>query len=136
MFIRGLARILLNFGDSTMRFRKALSSLSLLVLMPSIAFGYGSRVATQDAEATARGNAFSATADDPSAIYYNPAGLMQLDGFDAEYGLYGISIDENYKPLHGTDAHDSTAHEGIQAVPNLFLSYHPTKEPFSFGFGI
>jgi long-chain fatty acid transport protein len=119
-----------------MRIRKALPLLGLAVLAPAIVFGYGSRIATQDAEATARGNAFSATADDPSAIYYNPAGLMQLDGFDAEYGLYGISIDENYKPLHGTDAHDSTAHEGIQAVPNLFLSYHPTKEPFSFGFGI
>ena len=120
-----------------MRIRRALPLFGfLLVAVPLMMFGYGSRVATQDAEATARGNAFSATADDPSAIYYNPAGLMQLDGWNAELGAYGISIDENYKPLHGTDAHDSTAHEPFQTVPSLFLSYHPAKEPYSFGFGV
>ena len=34
----------------------------------------------QDAFATARGEAFVATADNPSAIYYNPAGITQLAG--------------------------------------------------------
>jgi len=105
--------------------------------LPTIAFGYGSRIATQDAEATARGNAFAATADDASAIYYNPAGLMQMDGFNAELGDYGIWIDEQYKPLHGQEgAHESTAHEPLQNVPSLFLSYRPTGKPYSFGFGI
>jgi long-chain fatty acid transport protein len=117
-----------------MRFPSSLCAL--LIALPAVAFGYGSRIATQDAEATARGNAFSATADDPAAIYYNPAGLMQLDGWNAEIGAYGISIDENYKPLHGSDGHESTAHEGFQTVPNLFLSYHPNGKPFSFGLGI
>ena len=121
-----------------MRFSRTLPFVALLsILIPTLAFGYGSRVATQDAEATARGNAFAATADDPAAIYYNPAGLMQLDGFNIEGGLYGISIDEGYKPLHGQDgAHDSTAHEPFQSVPQLFMSYHPKSEPYSFGFGI
>ncbi|MHB8523020.1 MAG: hypothetical protein ACYDH9_20000 [Limisphaerales bacterium] len=49
-------------------------------LMPMTAYGLGIRIADQDAEATARGNAFAATADNPSAIYYNPAGITQLDG--------------------------------------------------------
>ena len=119
-----------------MRIRTTLPSLGFLLLAPAIAFGYGDRVATQDAEATARGNAFTATADDPAAIYYNPAGLMQMDGFNVEVGGYGIWIDEGYKPLHGqVDGHDSTAHEPFQGVPQFFASYHPANEPFSFGFG-
>src|SRR5579862_5314758 len=69
------------------------SMFGVLALLPSLAFGYGSRVSNQDAEATARGNAFTATADDPSAIYYNPAGIMQLDGLNTESGMYGIWID-------------------------------------------
>jgi long-chain fatty acid transport protein len=120
-----------------MRFSKALPLISLLISLPSIVFGYGTQVATQDAEATARGNAFTATADNASAIFYNPAGLMQMDGFSMEIGGYGIWIDEQYKPLHGQEgAHDSTAHEPFQGVPQLFMSYHPTDKPFAFGFGI
>jgi len=113
-------------------------SLSLLILLPTLAFGYGSRIATQDAEATARGNAFAATADNPSAIYYNPAGLMQLDGLNVEVGAYGIWIDEGYKPLHGQPggAHNSTAHEPLQTVPSFFLSYHPKNQAFAFGLGV
>ena len=45
---------------------------------PSLSFGLGIRISDQDAAATARGNAFAATADNPSAIYYNPAGITQL----------------------------------------------------------
>jgi len=112
--------------------------LSVLVLLPGLAFGLGSRLPDQDAEATARGNAFTATADDASAIYYNPAGIMQLgDGLSTESGLYGIFIDEQYDPLHGQEgAHSSTAHEPVQPVPQLFMSYHPKDQVFSFGIGI
>jgi long-chain fatty acid transport protein len=121
-----------------MRVRKALPSLALLLLLPSLAFGLGSRVPDQDAAATARGNAFTATADNPSAIYYNPAGLMQLgDGLTTRSGLYGLFIDEQYDPLHGQQgAHSSTAHEPFQPVPDFYLSYHPSHQVFSFGFGI
>ena len=40
----------------------------------------GFRLPDQDAFATARGEAFVATADNASAIYYNPAGITQLAG--------------------------------------------------------
>ena len=42
----------------------------------------GFRLPDQDAFATARGEAFAATADNASAIYYNPAGISQLEGFN------------------------------------------------------
>ena len=45
-------------------------------------FANGFRLPDQDAFATARGEAFAATADNASAIYYNPAGISQLEGFN------------------------------------------------------
>ena len=123
---------------STMRLPKALSPLSFMVLLPSLAFGLGSQVPDQDALATARGNAFAATADNASAIFYNPAGINQLgDGFSIRTGVYGLWIDENYDPLHdNTAAHSSTAHEPLQAAPTFYITYHPKDQPYSFGFGV
>jgi long-chain fatty acid transport protein len=43
-------------------------------------FALGFRNPDQDARATAQGEAFVAQADSASAIYYNPAGLTQLEG--------------------------------------------------------
>jgi long-chain fatty acid transport protein len=108
------------------------------LFLPSLAFGLGTRLPDQDADATARGNAFTATADNPSAIFYNPAGLMQLgEGWSTRSGFYGISIDEQYDPLHGQEgAHSSTAHDPFDALPQFFLSYRPAHQAFSFGFGV
>jgi long-chain fatty acid transport protein len=44
---------------------------------PHAVFGLGIALPDQDAFATARGNAFVATANDPAAVYYNPAGISQ-----------------------------------------------------------
>ncbi len=46
----------------------------------------------QDAFATARGEAFVATADNPSAIYYNPAGITQLTGDNFRGGLNSVYL--------------------------------------------
>jgi long-chain fatty acid transport protein len=42
----------------------------------------GFRLPDQDAFATARGEAFAATADNASANYYNPVGISQLKGWN------------------------------------------------------
>ena len=55
----------------------------------------------QDAFAVARGMAFVATADNPSAIYYNPAGLTQLQGHNVRLGVYGISLEPSYESPDG-----------------------------------
>jgi long-chain fatty acid transport protein len=44
------------------------------------------RIQGQSATASGMGNAFSAQADDPSAIHYNPAGMTQLSGFQNMFG--------------------------------------------------
>jgi long-chain fatty acid transport protein len=50
---------------------------ALLIVASSSAFGSGFSIFEQGAKATAMGGAFAATADDPSAIFYNVAGLAQ-----------------------------------------------------------
>ena len=70
---------------------------SLLAAAPA-SRAVGFRLPNQDPEGIARGNAFAATADNPSAIYYNPAGITQLQGQQARVGLYAISTGVDYKP--------------------------------------
>src|SRR2546428_10594335 len=47
------------------------------LLTSGAAFGSGFSIFEQGAKATAMGGAFCATADDPSAIFYNVAGIAQ-----------------------------------------------------------
>src|ERR1044072_6390848 len=54
-----------------------LVTTAALLLLSSAAYGSGSSLFERGAKATAMGGAFAATADDPSAIFYNVAGIAQ-----------------------------------------------------------
>ncbi|MGB7769255.1 MAG: outer membrane protein transport protein [Verrucomicrobiia bacterium] len=98
--------------------------------------GFG--LASQDGFATARGEAFAATADNASAIYYNPAGITQLEGNNVRGGLYGIYLDQSYSPPSSAPNSGSTYHnsDNLAAVPQLFYTYTPKDWPVSFGLGV
>ena len=113
--------------------------LRLLTLMISGAMALkasanGFRLPDQDAFATARGEAFVATADNPSAIYYNPAGITQLEGNDIRGGLYGIYLDPSYSSAakHGHTYHGS---DNLAAVPQMFYTYTATESAGEFWLG-
>jgi len=94
----------------------------------------GFRLADQDAFATARGEAFAATADNPSAIYYNPAGITQLEGNNLRAGIYGIYYDPSYSPPNGGNSYHSS--DNLGAAPQFFYAYTPKDFPLSFGLGV
>src|SRR5512143_1077762 len=71
-------------------------SAGLLALIPAVLTASGTRVGFKDAFATARGNAFVATADNASAVYYNPAGLTQLKGQDVSATAYLVDFKADY----------------------------------------
>ena len=98
----------------------------------------GFRLADQDAFATARGEAFVATADNPSAIYYNPAGITQLEGNELRGGIYGIYLDPSFNPPSSAANSGNTYHSSdhLAAVPQVFYTYTPTNIPVSFGLGV
>jgi len=97
-------------------------------------FATGFRLPDQDAFATGRGEAFVATADNPSAIYYNPAGISQLEGQNVRGGIYGIYLDPSYTP----NGSSSTYHnqDKMAGVPQLFYTYTPKDSRLSLGFGL
>lgn len=98
----------------------------------------GFRLADQDAFATARGEAFVATADNPSAIYYNPAGIAQLEGNNFRAGLYGIYYDPTFSPPGSAPNHGQTYHssDNFAAIPQFFYTFSPTNLALSFGLGV
>ncbi len=108
--------------------------LTTLVLSAPAAFAIGLRIPNQDAEATARGNAFAATADNPSAIYYNPAGITQLPGQTLQVGVLNyFGINTYYEAPNGHTA--STKFQDVP-VPQIYYVLSPTNMPLSFGLGI
>jgi long-chain fatty acid transport protein len=107
--------------------------LGAIFLGHATAFALGIRVPDQDAHATARGNAFVATADNPSAIYYNPAGLSQLEGHHARVGIYGVTLESRYRSPSGREV---TTEDNFAAVPQLYYAFAPAEKPLAFGLGI
>lgn len=93
----------------------------------------GFRLPDQDAFATARGEAFAATADNPSAVYYNPAGLTQLEGDNFRGGIYGIYLDPSYKSPAGGNFENQNK---LDAVPQVFYAHSARTLPLTFGFGV
>ena len=113
------------------------SKLRLLLLSsccwPCLVHGLGIRIADQDPLATARGNAFVATADNPSAIYYNPAGITQLEGQNFRAGFYAITLHSAYTAqLTGTE---SDTKDEVQVAPQVFFVCSPKEQPLSYGLG-
>jgi long-chain fatty acid transport protein len=101
---------------------------------PYSAWSLGVRIPNQDASAIARGNAFVATADNPSATYYNPAGISRLPGHNLQVGsiLY-LNIYTDYEGRTGTAVDND---EEVIPVPQLHYAFTPKNLPLSFGLGL
>jgi long-chain fatty acid transport protein len=87
----------------------------------------------QDAFATARGEAVVATADNPSAIYYNPAGITQLGGHNLRAGAYLLDYHTTFKSPTGQTYDEQ---DNFAAIPRFFYTFSPTNLPLSFGLGV
>ena len=95
------------------------------------AFPSGFQIMSQGARATGMGLAFTAVADDPTAIFFNPAGLGWQEHFGAELGGAGITKvkgdfrGENPFPGEGVtgDQHKTTF-----LVPTIYAVVPLTKE--------
>src|SRR4051812_5262687 len=106
----------------------------VLGLVAGTTYGNGLRVLSQDGLATARGDAFAATADNASAVYYNPAGITQIPGTDLRVGLYNIYLQPTFRPPDSAANHVQTYDIGkhFAAVPEMFISHTLEHWPVSF----
>jgi long-chain fatty acid transport protein len=106
----------------------------LLAALPTSALALGFRITDHGAEATARGGAFVATADNPSAIYHNPAGITQLTGMQVLLNGYAIGLESTFDP--STPGADFDSKFTVQAVPDYFVTLQPSKDvPITLGWG-
>ncbi len=103
------------------------------IAFQGLSLGLGTRLPSHDASAVARGEAFAATADNPSAIYYNPAGITQLDGVQVRLGTYAIALDVSVDLDAPGPAFDSKYEQ--QYVPNFFATWSIPNSRFSIGLG-
>lgn len=108
-------------------------SLTILLFSSAYVRAVGFRLPNQDPVAIARGNAFAATADNPSALYYNPAGITQLEGQSLSAGLYLVSGGNTFEGASGASAENKSK---FQPVPQLYYVNSPKDLPFSFGLGV
>lgn len=107
---------------------------ALLALVPAGLQASGTQVGFQDAFAASRGNAFVATADNPSAVYYNPAGLTQLQGQEILASTYFIRLNADYHSA--LTGHTSSLKTETHAVPQLYYAWAPANARWAFGLGV
>lgn len=111
--------------------RKAFSILVLLVLVAPSAFSAGLRIGFMDSFALGRGNAFAATADNPSAIFYNPAGITQLDENELSVGTLAMQFSSE----HTADDTSTKMRDRFRAVPHFYYAFKTEHTPVTFGIG-
>lgn len=116
-----------------------LAGALVLIVLATSAFGGGFETHEQGAKAVAMGGAFTAQADDPSAVFYNPSGITQLEGVQASVGVAvihpGVKFKSNGNPGMGTFPGQSWEIESNNwLIPNAYVTYK-LRNNISLGFG-
>ncbi len=111
--------------------------LTLTLNLGAVLISAGFQVSEHSARATGRAASAVATADDPSAVFYNAAGLTQVEGLQAEVGVTFIRPSAEFRGLSldgTTRVRESNRGEFIP-VPNLYLTRQLGEQAF-LGFGV
>jgi long-chain fatty acid transport protein len=115
------------------------ASLTVTCLLATSAFGSGFLIPEQGAKASAMAGAFAATADDPSAIFYNPAGIaQQREGLSILAGTTLINFTNEF-----TGDPNSPVTSGVSAeynrhtfnIPNMY-GIMPIGNNLTIGVGV
>ena len=107
-----------------------LSSILILSMVINFSFADGFSQNDQGAAATAQGGAFVARANNLSALYFNPAGITQLDGTQISFGSNLIFPSTTFSNSGGK----CEMRDQVFYPVNLYLS-HKMSQKLSFGFG-
>ncbi len=124
-----------------LRRHMGLIPVALILAMPAIAAAGGFNIYEMGARATALGGAFTATADDPSAIFYNPAGTAFLnDGWSVSLNVAPVKPNNKYaRPVGVTEDQypgDATAEtKDATFFPTGAYVTYKHSEAWSGGFG-
>ncbi len=82
--------------------------------------------------ALGQAGAMSARADEPSAVFYNPAAIAQLPGLQVQAGLDFSNTEDKYQSTTGS----FSARHIIDFPPALYLTWKAEESPLALGIGI
>jgi long-chain fatty acid transport protein len=108
-----------------------------LVLLPSLAFSGGFALSEQGARATGLGGAFVGEANDPSAIFFNAAGIAFLRGSQLQAGGALVRPRTTFTgadPAPGSDVVERT--DGAALFPPSLYYTHQFSERLVLGAGL
>jgi len=121
------------------RFSGTFVALAFLFLAAAPAYPAGFSIFAQGAKASGMGLAFTAVADDPSAVFYNPAGLGFQKHFSAQVGGSLLSKTEGEfegaNPYPGTSFGVEEQSKTSYLLPT-FYAVVPLTSNVNFGVGV
>ena len=111
----------------------------VVLVLPSLTHAAGFALFEHGNKGMSMGGAFTAVANDPSAIYWNPAGLafQQDKGVQVMNGVTFITASQDFtgeSPYPGA-GYPATKKAQIFFPPHLYLVY-PINDRLTFGFGV
>ena len=116
--------------------RVAVSVIVLLAWGSGEACAGGVTFSEHGAAASGKANAFAGEANDPSALYYNPAGITQLPGTQVMAGGAVVYLDTTYRS--STTGESTQLQDQFPLVPHLYITHRFKKwdERLSVGLGV
>ena len=111
--------------------KMTLSALPVLLLLAFSGAASAAAFQLLEQNASGLGTAYAgsaAVADNASTIYFNPAGMTQLGGYQLSAGLTGVRPNYEYRDQAGVKSGGDAGSWG--AVPNAYLSGQLTKDLF------
>jgi long-chain fatty acid transport protein len=107
------------------------------VSIPWSCFAAGFSIFEAGAKALGMGGAFTAQADDPSAIFFNAAGIADLERTQLYLGVSTIFTGTSFAGVDPDPGYNTTGETGTMVFPpiNAYVTYQ-FKEGLTGGFGI
>ena len=115
--------------------KKVLTLLLACSILTSVSFAGGFQINENGARAMALAGAFTGLANDPSAIYFNPAGIVQLKGTKFYFGTTTISPISTFTIGQDEKARDYEMKNQLFTPINFYVTQEVTDKLF-VGLGV
>jgi len=113
--------------------KKLLVALSIIGITTNLAYSNGFQINEQGAKALGMGGAFVAQADDPSAVYFNPAAITHLEKMQFSFGVSPIAPYATFK--NSSSGKETEGEKNVFYIPNFYATLKTTNS-LSVGLGI
>jgi len=114
----------------------AVFTFIMLAVFCGEAYAGGFSFTEHGAAASGKANAFAGEANDPSAIFYNPAGITQLPGTQFMIGTSIVKLDSTFRS--STTGENTKLEDQFPIVPHFFITHRFKQwdERLSIGLGV